>query len=284
VVKLMGPAVFATSISQISLVINTIFASFLPSGSISWMNYADRLMEFPTGVLGVALGTILLPNLSKQAGAQNKVGFSKTMDWGIKLCLLLALPATIGLAITAKQLTMTLFMYGKFKYFDVLMTSRALIAYSAGLMGLIMVKIFAPGFYANQDIKTPVKIAIFVLFCTQGMNLIFIGPLKHAGLALSIGLGACINAFCLCYFLIRKGIYISQGGWKIFIFRLFCAVLVMAVVLLLSMHLLPLNFVGSTYIRAVSLLTLLFVAGVSYFATLFFLGFRVRDFVLHDIS
>jgi putative peptidoglycan lipid II flippase len=282
VIKLMGPAVFATSISQISLVINTIFASFLPSGSISWMNYADRLMEFPTGVLGVALGTILLPNLSKHAGKENKQRFSQTLDWGIKLCLLLALPATIGLAITSKQLTMTLFMYGKFRYFDVLMTSRALIAYSAGLLGLIMVKIFAPGFYANQDIKTPVKIAIFVLICTQAMNLIFVGPFKHAGLALSIGLGACINAFCLCYFLIRRGIYVPQSGWKLFILRLVCAVVVMAIALFFSMWFLPLDFAGHVYIRVISLFSLLVIAAISYFATLFVLGFRVRDFALHD--
>ncbi|MFN8769310.1 MAG: murein biosynthesis integral membrane protein MurJ [Neisseriaceae bacterium] len=284
VVKLMGPAVFAMSVSQISLVINTIFASFLPSGSISWMYFADRLMEFPTGILGVALGTILLPSLSKYASSKDISTFSKTLDWGIKLCLLLALPATVGLAVLSKQLTMTLFMYGKFKYVDVVMTSYALIAYAIGLMGLIMVKILAPGFYANQDIRTPVKIAIFVLISTQLMNLLFIGPFKHAGLALSIGLGACINAFCLYYFLVKRKMYIPQQGFRPFISKLLCAVLVMAIVLIWCVNYLPFNFTGHIYLRVLSLLILLSIAIIIYFGVLFIFGVRSRDFVFREID
>lgn len=282
VVRLMGPAIFAMSIAQISLVINTIFASFLPSGSVSWMYYADRLMEFPTGVLGVALGTILLPSLSKHASNKDVAEFSKTLDWGVRLCLLLALPATIGLAIIAKPLTMTLFMHGKFSMFDVSMTSRALIAYSVGLLGLIMVKIFAPGFYANQNIKTPVKVAIFVLICTQLMNLAFIGPLKHAGLALSIGLGACLNAVTLCYLLIKKKMYLPQSGWNIFLVKLIIAIIIMAICLILSLDFLPLDFAGQTYIRILSLIVLLSVAAISYFISLFGLGFRIKQFIHHE--
>ncbi len=278
VVRLMVPAIFAMSISQISLVINTIFASYLPSGSVSWMYYADRLMEFPTGVLGVALGTILLPSLSKHASNKNTLQFSKTMDWGVRLCLLMALPATVGLAITAKELTMTLFMHGKFGLFDVTMTDRALIAYAVGLTGIILVKVFGPGFYANQDIKTPVKIAVFVLICTQLMNLAFIGPFKHAGLALSIGLGACLNAGLLCYFLIKRGIYVPQNGWLVFLFKLVIAVVIMALCLFLCKHFLPLDFNGDSYFRVLSLLVLLITAIVSYFASLFALGFRVHHF------
>lgn len=279
VVRLMVPAIFAMSISQISLVINTIFASFLPRGSISWMYYADRMMEFPTGVLGVALGTILLPSLSRHASNKNIVEFSKTLDWGIRLCLLLALPATVGLAIIAKPLTMTLFMHGKlFTLFDVRMTQQALVAYAVGLLGLILVKILAPGFYANQNISTPVKIAIFVLICTQLMNLVFIGPLKHAGLALSIGLGAWINAICLAYLLIKRGIYIPQTGWVAFIRKLMLAISGMVVMLVLSLRLLPLDFAGHTYVRIISLLTLLTIAVTSYFASLFMLGFRTHQF------
>ncbi|MCC2645622.1 MAG: mviN, partial [Burkholderiales bacterium] len=256
VVKLMGPAIFAMSIAQISMVINTIFASFLQSGSVSWMYFADRLMEFPTGVLGVALGTILLPSLSKHASNKDVIEFSKTLDWGVRLCLILALPSTVGLALIAKPLTMTLFMHGKFSMFDVIMTQRALIAYSVGLLGLILVKVFAPGFYANQNIKTPVKIAIFVLICTQFMNLAFIGPLKHAGLALSIGLGACLNAGCLCYLLIKKRMYLPSSGWKAFIIKLFAAVVIMAVCIILSLNTMPLNFAGRTYLRVLSLLAI----------------------------
>lgn len=280
VVKLMGPAIFAMSISQISLVINTIFASFLPSGSVSWMYYADRLMEFPTGVLGVALGTILLPTLSKHASSKDITQFSQTLDWGARLCIILALPATVGLALIAKPLTITLFLHGKFNMFDVVMTQRALIAYSVGLLGLILVKIFAPGFYANQNIKTPVKIAIFVLVCTQLMNLVFIGPFKHAGLALSIGLGACINAFCLCYLLIKKKMYIPKPGWKSFILKLIVAILVMTITTLLCLNLLPLDFIGHTYIRVISLIILIAIAGISYFISLFAMGFRLNQFML----
>lgn len=282
VVRLMGPAIFAMSIAQISLMINTIFASFLPSGSVSWMYFADRLMEFPTGVLGVALGTILLPSLSKHASNKDVIEFSKTLDWGIKLCLILALPATIGLAIVAKPLTMTLFMYGKFSYFDVLMTRNALIAYSVGLMGLIMVKVLGPGFYANQDIKTPVKVAIFVLICTQLMNFVFIGPFKHAGLALSIGLGACLNASGLYYLLVKKRIYITQSAWREFLIKLLIAVIVMTVVLFLSTHYLPLNFTGRSVFRIMSLVLLIIIAVISYFGSLFALGFRPRQFIFNE--
>ena len=282
VIKLMGPAIFAVSIAQVSQVINTIFASFLPSGSISWMYYADRLMEFPTGLLGAALGTILLPSLSKYAGTANKKDFSKTLDWGIRLCLLLALPASVGLALTAKELTMTFFMHGKFGLFDVIMTERALIAYAVGLLGLILVKVLAPGFFANQDIKTPVKIAIVALICTQLMNLAFIGPLKHAGLALSIGLGACINAGLLAYFLIRRNVYQPGTGWGNFIGRLLIAIVIMGVIIKLSLLYLPVDFSGETWIRVMSLIVILLIACVSYFASLFMLGFRLRDF-MHSV-
>lgn len=282
VIKLMGPAIFGTSVAQVSLVINTIFASYLPSGSVSWMFYADRLMEFPTGVLGVALGTILLPSLSKHASAKDTVMFSKTLDWGIKLCLLLALPSTVGLALIAKPLTMTLFMHGKFNLFDAIMTSHALIAYSFGLMGLILVKVFAPGFYAHQNIKTPVKISLFVLVCVQLMNLAFIGPLKHVGLALSIGLGSCINAGLLIYYLIKSGTYKPNFAWKSFIIKVLLAVLAMAVSIILSLNFLSLNFTGATYLRVLSLLELLVIAVIVYFCTLAILGFKVSHFIFHE--
>lgn len=278
VVKLMGPAIFALSISQISMVINTIYASFLPSGSISWMYYADRLMEFPTGLLGVALGTILLPSLSKHACSGNKQDFSKILDWGIRLCLLLALPATVGLGLLSKELTMTLFMHGEFDMHDAVMTSYALIAYSIGLIGIILVKVLAPGFYANQDIKTPVKIALFVLACTQLMNLAFIGPFKHAGLSLSIGLSACINAIALAILLVKKGYYQPGSGFMQFFMKLFVAVLIMAIGIELALHFLSLDFMHAMLHRIISLIVVIVVAAVCYFGALFALGFRLRDF------
>lgn len=282
VVRLMLPSIFAVSIAQISLVINTIYASFLPTGSISWMYYADRLMEFPTGILGVALGTILLPSLSRHASAGNKEDFSRLLDWGIRLCLLLALPATVGLGLLAKPLVMTLFMHGKFDLNAVVMTSYALIAYAVGLLGIILVKVLAPGFYANQDIKTPVKIAIFILCCTQLMNLAFIGPLKHAGLALSIGLSACLNAALLCYMLIKKGIYLPKPGWVDFILRIIIAILAMAFTIEVLIYFAPLDFTGKLINRGLSLTVTILLAIISYFFALYMLGFKLRDFVHRD--
>lgn len=281
VIKLMLPAIFAMSIAQISIVINNVFASFLPSGSISWINYADRLMEFPTGVLGVALGTILLPNLSKYASENNVELFSKTMDWGIQICLILALPATIGLALISHELTMALFMRGKFTMYDVIMTQKALIAYAIGLLGLILVKVFAPGFYAHKNVKTPVKIAIIVLILTQIMNLIFIGPFKHAGLALAIGIGACINASCLLFFLIKHNIYITRIKWKKFISKIIIAIIIMTISVIFSLKYLPFNFGGANYLRFLSLSSIVLIAVMSYFFSLFLLGLRLKHFKLH---
>ena len=195
----MGPAVFGVSIGQISLLINTIFASFLITGSVSWLYYADRLMEFPAGLLGAALGTILLPSLSRHYATNSTGEYSRLLDWGLRLTMLLTLPAALALAILATPLISTLFYHGEFSANDVWMTRHALVAYSVGLLGLILVKVLAPGFYARQNIKTPVKIAVITLIATQLMNLAFIVPLQHAGLALAIGLGACLNAGLLYY-------------------------------------------------------------------------------------
>lgn len=278
VMRQMGPAILGVSVSQISLIINTIFASFLVSGSVSWMYYADRLMEFPSGVLGVALGTILLPSLAKSFSSGNHDQYNRLMDWGLRLCFVLALPSAIALGILAKPLVVSLFQYGKFTAFDAAMTQRALVAYSVGLMGLIVVKVLAPGFYSRQDIKTPVKIAIITLITTQVMNLMFIGPLKHAGLALSIGLAACLNAALLYWQLRKQKIFQPQPGWRIFFTKLVVAVLVMSAVLLVVMWLMPAWDQGNMLARLLRLAVVVVAGMVSYFATLGILGFRPRDF------
>lgn len=282
IVKHMGPAIFGVSISQISLVINTIFASFLVSGSVSWMYYADRLMEFPTGILGVALGTILLPSLSRHAAGDNPETFSRLLDWGIRLSVLLALPSAVGLAILSGPLISTLFMYGKFNAHDMLMTQQALIAYAVGLLGLIMVKVLAPGFYARQNLRTPVKIAIFTLLCTQLMNLAFIYPFKHAGLALAIGLGACLNAGLLLYQLLRHRIYRPQAGWLEFGTKVSIAMVGMALTLLALMHWLPADWHGHAWQRAMWLGVMVGGGVAVYFGLLFALGFRLRNFVWRE--
>ncbi|GJL36776.1 putative peptidoglycan biosynthesis protein MurJ [Phytobacter ursingii] len=278
VMKQMGPAILGVSVSQISLIINTIFASFLVSGSVSWMYYADRLMEFPSGVLGVALGTILLPSLSRSFASGNHDEYCRLMDWGLRLCFLLALPSAVALGILAKPLTVSLFQYGKFTPFDAQMTQRALIAYSVGLMGLIVVKVLAPGFYSRQNIKTPVKIAIVTLVMTQLMNLAFIGPLKHAGLSLSIGLAACLNASLLYWQLRKQNIFTPQAGWGRFLTRLIIAVLVMAAALFGMLYVMPDWAQGNMAHRLIRLMAVVVVGVVAYFATLALLGFRVKDF------
>ena len=284
VMRQMGPAILGVSVSQISLIINTIFASFLVSGSVSWMYYADRLMEFPSGVLGVALGTILLPSLAKSFASGNQVEYSRLMDWGLRLCFLLALPSAVALGILAKPLTVALFQYGKFTAFDAAMTQRALVAYSVGLMGLIVVKVLAPGFYSRQNIKTPVKIAMVTLLMTQLMNLAFIGPLKHAGLSLSIGLGACLNAALLYWQLRKQDIFQPQPGWFSFLLRLLVAVVAMAAALLGVLALMPEWATGNMAERLLRLAAVCAVGGGIYFAALALLGFRVRDFARRTVA
>ncbi len=279
VLRQMVPAIVAVSVAQISIIINTNIASHLASGSVSWLTYADRLMEFPTALLGVALGTVLLPSLSKAHADGNHAEYSSLLDWGLRLTFLIALPSAVGLVTLSEPLTTTLFHYGKFDTQSVTMTGRALIAYGVGLIGLIVVKILAPGFYAKQDIRTPVKIAIVVLVATQLMNLLFVPWIAHAGLALSVGIGACLNAGFLYWGLHRRGIYSAHRGWGLFLVKLTGALFLLAGVALwtaehfnwLALQAHPLQRIGA--------LTLVMLAcGTSYFGALLAMGFRFRDF------
>ena len=279
VLRKMGPAIFAVSAAQISLMINTNIASRLQSGSVSWLSYADRLMEFPTALLGVALGTILLPSLSKANFEGNKTEYSALLDWGLRLTFLLALPCAVALATISEPLTATLFHYGKFDTLSVTMTSKALIAYGVGLLGLILVKILAPGFYAQQNIKTPVKIAVGVLIATQLMNLVFVPWFAHAGLALSIGLGACLNAGFLFWGLLRRGIYRPLPGWRLFLARLTGALILMAGVALWTSAQFDWTALRSAPLHRVGALLLVMAGcGISYFGALLATGLRFRDF------
>jgi putative peptidoglycan lipid II flippase len=278
ILKLMAPAAFGVSISQISLLINTIFASFLVAGSVSWLYYADRLMEFPSGMLGVALGTIILPSLSKYHADANQVEYARLLDWGLRLTVILAAPSAVALAVLAIPLIAALFHYGRFSVEDALMTRQALVAYSIGLVGIILVKILAPGFYARQNITTPVKIGLFTLVMTQAMNLAFIGPLKHAGLALAIGLGACLNAALLYRGLRRGGIYTPQPGWDVFVLKVLAANFFMAVVLFSTMGEPSWWFAASWQKKLPALIGLVVLGAAAYGAALALFGFRPRDF------
>ncbi|MCP5241981.1 MAG: murein biosynthesis integral membrane protein MurJ [Burkholderiales bacterium] len=284
IIKLMGPAVFGVSVGQLSMLINTIFASLLITGSVSWLYYADRLMEFPAGLLGVALGTVLLPSLAKHYNSNSTEAYSKLLDWGLRLTVLLTLPAALALALLSVPLITTLFHYGAFTDNDVFMTRDALVAYSLGLIGLILVKVLAPGFYARQNIKTPVKIAVITLIATQLMNLAFIIPLKHAGLALAIGLGACLNAGLLYYKLRSQNIYQPQPGWTIFLLKILAALLVLGVVLWFTSGTGASWLADTAATRASRLAAIISIGAGSYFATLWLLGFRIKDFYKQQIE
>jgi putative peptidoglycan lipid II flippase len=278
ILNLMGPAIFGISVNQISAIINQVYASFMPTGSVSWLYYADRLMNFPMGLLGFALGTVLLPSLAKYHAADNVDDYSKLLDWGLRITLLLALPAALALSLLAIPLIATLFHYGKFSMEDVLMTQQALVAFSVGLVGLMLVKVLAPGFYARQNVKTPVKIAIASLVATQLMNLVFVWQLKHAGLALSISLAAYINSGWLLYKLRHDGIYRPQHGWKAFALKLAFALSLMGSALWVCMGGSELWLAASAFERVARLALLVVLALVIYFGTLGLLGFRPRHF------
>jgi putative peptidoglycan lipid II flippase len=279
VVRQMGPAVLGVSIAQLSLIINRVFQSFLETGSMSWLYSAERLMEFPTALLGVALGTVLMPTLSRASSTGDRAAYSALLDWGLRLACLLALPAAVGLIMLATPLVATLFHYGAYTARDVTMSANALMAYAVGLMGLILVKVLAPGFYARQDIRTPVRIGLLVLVLTQVFNLIFIGKLAHAGLALSISLAACVNAALLFRGLRSRGFYVPHPGWGSFLLRMSLALVLLAVALgwtagqfdWTGMHAQP-------WLRIAALAAIVCGGALMYFASLLVLGFRLDDF------
>lgn len=279
VLRNMAPAIFAVSASQLSILINTNIASRLVTGSVSWLSYADRLMEFPTALLGVALGTILLPSLSRAHSMDDQKEYSALLDWGLRLTFLLALPAAAGLATLSVPITAVLFHNGEFDATAVIQTSHALVAYGVGLIGLILVKILAPGFYARQNIKTPVKIALGVMVATQIMNMIFIPQLAHVGLALSVGLGACFNAAFLFILLRRHGIYRPAPGWLFFFTRQAVALACMAATACyLNRQFDWIAMQNHMLYRATCLAGILLACMLIYFVGLFAMGFRFRDF------
>ena len=275
----MGPAVFAVSVAQLSLVINTNIASHLATGSNAWLYYADRLMEFPTALVGVALGVVLVPQLSKAFAEERLDEYGRMLDWGLRLVCLIALPAAVGLGLLAHGLIAVLFQGGRFGAHDVAQTALALVGYAVGLLGLVAVKILAPGFYAQQDIRTPVKIALVSLAVTQVANLLFVPWLAHAGLAWSISVGAWANAALLYIGLRRRGTYRPQPGWQMFLLKLVLALAALAALLWLVGQ--RIDWIGlhdRTLLRAALLAAVIAAAGVVYFGVLAILGFRPRDF------
>lgn len=285
VIKQMVPALFGVGVAQISILINTNIASMLQEGSVTWLSYADRLMEFPTALLGVALGTVLLPSLSGAFAKGEYQRYNALLDWGLKLVLLFAIPAAIGLACLSEGLISVLFQSSRFNANDVYQTGTAVLGYSVGLIGLIGIKILAPGFYAQKDIKTPVKIALVALITTQLLNLITVPMFSHAGLALSVGLGACVNAGLLLWTLRGRGFYKPIKGWT----RAFGAVLIgsllmTGVLFLCQWNLSWTNLHASWWLRFAMLMGIVIAAAVIYLGTLFAFGYRVRDLKAAEVE
>ncbi|MDY0309558.1 MAG: murein biosynthesis integral membrane protein MurJ [Castellaniella sp.] len=279
ILRQMLPATLGVSVAQLSLLINTNIATWLAPGSVTWLSFADRLMEFPTALLGVALGTVLLPSLSAAHARQDHTAYNALLDWGLRLVLLLGLPAALGMALLSDGLVAVLFNYGAFSPADVAQTRLAVMAYAVGLLGLLAIKILAPGFYAKQDIRTPVRIAIAVLVFTQLMNLVLVPWLAHAGLALSIGLGASANALTLVILLRHRGLYTPLPGWPRFCLRLLPALAALAAVLLVANRSLDWIALGShPGMRATWLAAVLALSALAYFSALFLFGFRPKDF------
>ena len=277
ILQLMAPALLGVSVAQISLLINTQIASQLTPGSVSWLSYADRLMEFPTALLGVALGVVLMPQLSAAKAANDTAKYSDMLDWGLRLVLLLALPCALALLVFSKALVAVLYNYGAFSAHDVQQTTVALMGYGVGLLGLVAIKVLAPGYYASQDIRTPVRIAVAVLVITQVFNLALVPYLAHAGLALSIGLGALVNAAWLLLGLRHKGAYIASAGWGRFVLQVLAACVVLGAWLWWAAQYWDWTALHATPWLRVGLMTgVLVVSAVLYFVSLTVLGLKLR--------
>ncbi len=280
----MGPAVLGVSAAQVSALINTQLAAALGDGRISWITYADRLMEFPSALLGVALGTVLLPSLAKLHADAKPDEYTSLLDWGLRLAFMLALPAAVALWVLAIPLVSTLYQYGRFNVNDVLQTRTALLGYSVGLLGLIVVKILAPGFYARQVMTTPVKIAFVSVLVALAFALILMRPLGHAGLTLSTSIGACLNAGLLFWFLRKRGIYAPRAGWPLFVAKLVVALFALAAVLLWLVGPASYWLAASLWEKVPRLAGVCAAGAAAYFGALWLLGFRLADFNRRDIA
>lgn len=231
VLGLMLPAMFSVSVTQINLLLDTLVASFLVTGSVSWLYYSDRLVEFPLGILGLALGTVILPNLSSHHAAEDAPAFSNALDWGLRLVLLVGMPATIGLFMLAEPMLSTLFQYKEFSINDVHLSGLSLRAYSVGLLGYLLIKVLVPAFSSRLEVKTPVRYAMYAMGVSLGLNVLLVFPLAHAGLALATSLGAFFNAALLLNKLLKDKVYQPATGWLLFFSRVLLASAVMTAAL-----------------------------------------------------
>ena len=282
ILKLMVPALFGVSVSQINLLLDTVLASFLPTGSVSWLYYSDRLAELPLGVFGIAIATVILPNLSAHRAADREGPFSLTLDWAVRSVLLIGVPAAMALVLLAKPVLITLFQYGELTPTDVDMASLSLRAYSLGLVAFMLVKVLAPGYYARKDTATPVKIGIVAMLANMVLNLLFVLPLMyywnigHLGLALATSVAAYLNAGLLLRGLLRDGVFHFHPGWGRYAMRLLVATAGMALTVLLLNHEVTTWLAWGWQRRALEMLLLCGFGVAAYLGIHLLLGTRLR--------
>lgn len=300
ILKLMVPTLFGSSVAQINLLLDTLIASFLIAGSQTWLAQSDRLLEFPLGLFGVALGTVILPALSRHHVSTDRAAFSRSLDWGLRLTLLIAVPAMFALFLLAKPILATLFQHGRFTAHDVHMASLSLSALAFGLPAFALVKVVAPAFYSRQDTRTPVRAGIIAMVVSMLLNFLFVGTLLwwwatpepvsdglmariaavpglHMGLALASACASYVNLILLWRALRRDGVYSRQPGWGQHLLRLVLACAGMVAVLCGGLTMWPDWSAWAASTRLWRLMVLIGVAGSVYVGVLFACGFRLRD-------
>jgi len=280
IIKLMGPALLGVSVAHISMLINTQIASHLAPGSVSWITYADRLMEFPTAMLGVAMGVVLMPQLALARAAGDAAKYSAMLDWGLRLVVLLAVPCAVALLAFAKPLVAVLYHYGAITDYDVQQITYALMGWGVGLIGIVAIKVLAPGYYAAQDTKTPVRVAIAVLVITQLLNIALVPLFAHAALTLSIGIGAMINAVWLLAGLLWRRSYKPEPGWGVFVLQVIAASALLAVFLMWANGAFPWTQLRSESLKRIMLIALVLTGSAAiYFVALWAAGLKLRQFI-----
>ncbi|MDM8568462.1 murein biosynthesis integral membrane protein MurJ [Thiotrichales bacterium HSG1] len=279
--RLMIPALFGVSVSQINLLMDTLMASFLVTGSVSWLYYSDRLMEFPVGVFGLALATVMLPNLSRAIASNDIENYNNTLDWSLRWVFLIATPAMFGLMVLAGPILTTLFYGGEFTEQDIIKTTYSLMTYAIGLLGFILIKVLASGFYSRQDTRTPVKIAVIAMVTNIVLNLTLIWYLAHAGLALATSVAALVNASLLYISLRKNDLFQPRMGWNLLLLRIFIANTVMINLLWWGGGSILTWFTMSGLERVVHLFGLITIGMLIYVASLFILGLRLKHISLN---
>jgi len=277
ILMLMLPALFGVSVAQINLLLDTVLASFLQTGSVSWLYYSDRLSELPLGVFGIAISTVILPSLSRKHASQSTDSFAHTLDWAVRMILLIGLPSAVALVMLAEPLIITLFKYGAMTERDVAMSAMSLRAYGVGLLAFMLIKVLAPGYFSRQDMKTPVKIAIQAMLANMVFNLLLIFPFQHVGLAAATSMSAFLNAGLLLRGLLKEGVFVWQPGWGLYLVRLIVALLTLASVIYWLSPSVTQWLAADIWSRAVLMGRVVGVGVVAYFAVLVGLGMRLRD-------